>query len=76
MTAEEIKRAVASGDYAAATALWNQYTAALANGGLTEDSLTQARDLIDSVRPMLRTAHADALHHLRALHVAVTYLGT
>ncbi|HKA00934.1 MAG TPA: hypothetical protein VKE70_30690 [Candidatus Solibacter sp.] len=74
MMPEDIKRAVASSDYASAMSLWNEYTVALANGILTADSVAQARELVEHVRPILGAARTDAHQRLRALPIAGTYL--
>jgi hypothetical protein len=73
VSAESIQQAIGCGDYARALALWSGYTAALADGRLSETTLAEAAALVEWSRPILLQARAHAAERLRALHVAGVY---
>ena len=68
-----IREAIAGGDYTRALELWNEYTAALAGGLLSQATLAEAANLVEWSRPILLTTRAHAAERLRALHVAGAY---
>ena len=72
-SAEEVRAAVAGGDYVYAQGVWNQYAAGLTAGGLSESALAEAAELMEWSRHVLLCARAHAVERLRALHVAGAY---
>jgi len=72
-TAEDVRAAIAAGDYGHALNLWHEYAARLAAGALTEESLAEAATLLAWSRPVLLGAREHAAARLRALHVAGVY---
>jgi hypothetical protein len=75
VSADSIREAIAGGDYARAQGLWNDYAGALAAGGLSESSLSEAAELMEWSRQALLCARAHAVDRLRTLHVAAAYGG-
>jgi hypothetical protein len=73
----QIRRAVAAGDYPGALRLWDDYAAgirqAICRGTCTKARMAEAREFLDWARRVVLCARAQAQNRLNAIHVAQQY---
>jgi hypothetical protein len=73
----DIRRAVASGDYPSALRLWDEYAAGIRQeirrGACTPARMAEAREFLEWARRAVLCARARAQNQLNAIHVAKQY---
>jgi hypothetical protein len=74
---DDLRIAMAAGDYACALRLWDEYAAGIrqeiSGGTCTAARMAEARDFLDWARRVVLCARAQAQNQLNAIHVAKQY---